>query len=400
MAMKIKHLFIWLLLIFLMACTSAEKKVDDPFVFYTCSMDPQVMEKKPGRCPICKMDLTRIKIDPNQNQEEIKLSDRQIKLANIGIRPVEAVLFGKEKILNATITENENLTKSFASRMNGRIEKLYVQFIGQKIEKGDKLYDMYSQDLLQAEREYLMAFENEKAVSENGLHYSGFLKSALNRLLLFGFDEQQLKKLESDGQASAFYTVLSESSGVITSLNITQGDQVEEGQELFKVSDLSSLWVEAELFGNEILQVKNNTEVKITFPGFPGKTVFSKIAFMSPEMLPGSRINLIRAEISNVDLNYQPGMLALLSFRSGVKKTIAIPSDALVMDEKENRVWLQIKKGVYRAQRVEIGIQGVDSIEVVSGISQGDTLVVSGVYLLNSEYSTRKGNRFTKEYAH
>ena len=121
---------------------------------------------------------------------------------------------------------------------------------------------------------------------------------------------------------------------------------------------------------------------------------------MSPEMLPGSRINLIRAEISNIDLNYQPGMLALLSFRSGVKKTIAIPSDALVMDEKENTVWLQIRKGVYRAQRVEIGIQGVDSIEVVSGISQGDTLVVSGVYLLNSEYSTRKGNRFTKEHAH
>jgi Cu(I)/Ag(I) efflux system membrane fusion protein len=389
-----------IILFFLVSCSSGELKHEDKNAFYTCSMDPQVMEKKPGRCPICKMDLTRIIVDPNQDAEEIKLSDMQVKLANITSRPVHSVLFGKEKILNASLTENENLTESISTRMSGRIEKLYVQYVGQRIEKGSKLYDIYSEDLLNAQREYLLALENENADAKNGINYKSFVNAALNRLFLYGFTEVQLEKLKSSGHPSPLYSVMAPQGGVVTALNITQGDYVEDGMELFKIADLSSLWVEAQLFGNEILQVKNNTEVKISFPGFPGMSMHSKISFMSPEMLPGTRINLIRAEIPNADLRFQPGMLALLSFRNGAKKTIAVPSDALIMDEKMNTVWLQNKQGSFSPQMVKTGIQGADSIEIVSGISEGDTVVVSGVYLLNSEYITRKGNRFGQSHKH
>lgn len=398
--MKILFRIYLLFMLFLLSCSSGDKKEADKNVFYTCSMDPQVIEKKPGRCPICKMDLTRIIVDPNQNLEEIKLSDMQIKLANISSRPLHPVLFGKEKILNATVTENEDKTQSVSNRMSGRIEKLYVQTLGQKIKKGDKLFDIYSEDLLKTEREYLLAIENETADVKNAINYKSFVSASLNRLLLYGFTQDQLEKLRFDGIASSLYTVMATQDGVVTEINITEGDYVEEGKELFKISDLSVLWVEAELFGNEILQVKNNTVVKISFPSLPGKIIFSKISFMSPEMLPGSRINLVRAEIPNEDLSLQPGMLAILSFRSGARKTLAIPTDAVIMDQKMNTVWLQNIKGNFYPRMVETGIQSSDSIEVLSGLSEGETVVVSGVYLLNSEYLLRKGNRHGMEHTH
>lgn len=388
--------YILFLISILISC-SQDVKEEDKNVFYTCSMDPQVMLKKPGRCPICKMDLTRIVVDPNQALNELQLSDRQIKLANISVDVVNEVLFGKEKILNATLTENENNTKAVSTRMAGRIENLYVQYVGQRITKGTKLYDIYSEELLNAQREYLLAYENKD--DNAALKFKGFLNAALKRLYILGFNEEQIQKLNDEQYPSPYYTVVADYDGFVSELNVTQGDYVQMGKELFKISDLSTLWVEAQLFGNEILHIKNNAEVKVNIPGFPGKSIFAKIDFMSPEMIAGTRINLIRAEIPNADYQLKPGMAALLSFSSDIKKTIAIPSESVIIDESMNTVWVQTKKGVFQPRTVETGIQGTDSIEIVSGVKVGDSLVISGTYLLNSEYRIRKGNRMGHVHA-
>ncbi len=360
-------------------------------VFYTCSMDPQVMEKKPGKCPICKMDLTKIIIDKNDKQNSLKLSDEQVELANIKLITVRESDIGREKILNAILVINENKRFKISSRVAGRIERLYVKNPGEVIKKGTLIYELYSEELLAAQKEYLIAFGKATQMTGSDFDYNQLVEGAKNKLLLWGMTESQIKKLSTNETAFSNVTpIYSREAGVVTSVNTKEGDYIMDGDALFEIADLSTLWVEAQLYSTEVGLMEKNDPVSVKIDGFPGKIWNSRISFAAPQLEIQSKINLIRAEIPNSSMELKPGMQANLILKESTRKTIAVPLNAVLRDSKGATVWIK-KNGSYESRMVITGIENNDMVEIRSGIETGEEVVISGAYLLNSEYIFKKG---------
>jgi len=221
-----KNILLSLALILAWSCNKESQNKTPDNVFYTCSMDPQVMEKKPGKCPICKMDLTKVIIDKNDSQQGLKLSKEQEQSANIKTIIISEGDLGREKTVNGRVVINENKRFKISSRVSGRIEKLYIKSLGETLNPGVKLYDLYSEDLLVAQKEYLMALEKSNAFSESEMDYIQLADGAKNKLLLWGMSENQIKSLNNKKELSDIVTIYSSYKGVVTAINKREGDYV------------------------------------------------------------------------------------------------------------------------------------------------------------------------------
>jgi Cu(I)/Ag(I) efflux system membrane fusion protein len=373
-----------LLLIVIFSCKKQQEKLPDN-VFYTCSMDPQVMDKKPGKCPVCKMELTKITVDPSQ--KGIKLSEEQMQLANVEIAKVELGMIGTEKVLAATVVINENLKSSISSRMGGRIENLYFKNTGEKIEKGQVLYQIYSEELLTAERDYLSALEQQKQSSD----YTGIEAAAKNKLLLWGLTEKQIEKLRNEKSPSSILPIFSKTKGIITSVEVREGDYVMEGATIFEIADFSTVWIEAQIYSNEVANILAFQDVSARILAFPKSNISGRFSFINPQLLSQSKISLARMEISNPEGRYKPGMQAYITLLENRHQGLYIDPNAVLLDAKGATVWVRNPDGSFINKMVRTGVQSADKIEITRGLEQGDEVVISGAYLINSEYIFKKG---------
>ena len=371
------------------SCTKKAEKVADN-VFYTCSMDPQVMEKKQGKCPICKMELAMVTIDKN-NTSGLKLSEEQMELANIMLGKVEEGWMGEEKILNAQVVANGNNKTVISSRVSGRIEKLYFKNTGDRIREGDILYEIYSEELLTAYKEYLMALEKEKELNNLSIDYSQLKETSKNRLLLWGLTENQIKQYSASQEMKTVFPIMSKSKGIITNVNIKEGDYTMMGTDFFELSDFSSVWVEAQLYSNELEGFSYNDEAMVSIAGMPDIQIKGKISLVLPELQPQSKIDLFRVEISNKALLLKPGMQAYVTLKSNNRKALMIKANAVLQDSKGSFVWIKKDDGTFVIKMIEIGMQSNDMMEIKEGLKVGDEVVISGAYLINSEYIFKKG---------
>lgn len=386
-----KNILLSLALILAWSCNKESQNKTPDNVFYTCSMDPQVMEKKPGKCPICKMDLTKVIIDKNDSQQGLKLSKEQEQSANIKTIIISEGDLGREKTVNGRVVINENKRFKISSRVSGRIEKLYIKSLGETLNPGVKLYDLYSEDLLVAQKEYLMALEKSNAFSESEMDYIQLADGAKNKLLLWGMSENQIKSLNNKKELSDVVTIYSSYKGVVTAINKREGDYVMDGDVVFETADLSTLWVEADLYASEVNEFDMNDPVSIKIIEFPGKIWNSRINFFAPQLQTQSKVNLIRADILNTDLSLRPGMQANIVLKENTKKALFLPLNAILQDSKGATVWIKAKDGSYQSRMVITGIESNDNIEIRSGIEIGEEVVINGAYLLNSEYIFKKG---------
>jgi Cu(I)/Ag(I) efflux system membrane fusion protein len=376
------------------SCTKKAEKIPDN-VFYTCSMDPQVMEKKPGKCPICKMELTTVTIDKNSTSG-LKLSEEQMELANIKLGKVEEGWMGEEKVLNAQVVANENNKTIISSRVSGRIEKLYFKNTGDRVNIGDVLYEVYSEELFTAYKEYLLALEKEKQFTNTTIDYSQLKETAKNRLLLWGLTENQIKQFGSAQEMKTVFPIMSKSKGIITSVNIKEGDYMTMGTNVFELSDFSSVWVEAQLYSNELEGFSYNDEVLVRIVGIPDLQIKGKISLVLPELQPKSKVDLFRVEITNKDLLLKPGMQAYVTLKSNNHKSLMINANAVLQDSKGNFVWIKKDDNTFAIKMIETGMQNSDMMEVKEGLKAGDEVVISGAYLINSEYIFKKGTSPTE----
>ena len=377
--------------ILLWSCGKSDTEDISDNVFYTCSMDPQVMEKKPGKCPICKMDLTKVIVDKQAMQSGLKISKEQEQLANIKTIIISETEINREKVVSGTLVLNENQRYRISTRVSGRVEKLYIKNTGEQIKKGTLLYTLYSEELLAAQKEYLIALERIQQVSDSGLDYAQLLDGAKNKLLLWGMNDNQIKALASSHEFRNAVSIYSREEGVATAVNVKEGDYILDGDIVFEVANLSTLWVEAQIYATEVNEFKSNTPVIVKIDGFPGKSWNSTIVFYSPELQAQSKVNTIRAEISNSDKALMPGMQANVLLKGSVKQSVSIPLQAVLQDSQGATVWIKKKDGSYESKMVITGIQNDNDIEIRSGLELGEEVVVSGAYLLNSEYIFKKG---------
>ena len=371
----------------LVACKS--KKIETPAdadVYYTCSMDPQVKESKPGKCPVCKMDLTPAKKSTNSITDEIELSPQQVQLGNIRMDTIRNGTIGDQMILTATLNVDQLKTNSVSARVMGRIDKLYFKNMGDYVSNGAKLYDLYSEELNNAKQEYLLALEKEKTLGNSQIDFSQLVQSAKNKLLLWGMSEEQIQELMKNKKASPLTTFYSNVNGFITSLEVREGDYVSEGGTVVKLADLSILWAEAQVYSSQLSSIDRNGTAIVQFPDMPGKDVKGKIEFANPEINPDTRINLVRVTIPNPGNQLRPGMQAYVVIKSRERNSLSLPIDAVIRDARGASVWVQTSGNKFKYKMVEIGIENNDRIEIKSGLQTGDVVVISGAYLLNSEY--------------
>ncbi|WP_018616668.1 efflux RND transporter periplasmic adaptor subunit [Segetibacter koreensis] len=359
--------------------------------YYTCSMHPQVQLANPGKCPICGMTLIRVEKSVTPKPDELLLSDQQIRLGNISVDTLSSGGLGDELTLTATLNFNQQKTTTISSRVMGRIERLYFKNVGDYVSKGQKLFDLYSEDLNNAKQEYILAVERQKVLENSMIDFNELIQGAKNKLLLWGLNDAQITALAQIKKASPVTTFYSNTAGYITTLDAREGDYVMEGGAVVHLADLSSLWVEAQLYASQFATIDKNATAIVQVPDMPGHEIKGKIDFVNPEINPETHINLIRVVIPNPNNHLKPGMPAYVYIRSRQRKALTLPIDAVIRDVKGATVWVKTGHNTFKSKMVDVGLEGDDKIEILSGLHTGDVVVVTGAYLLNSEYIFRKG---------
>ena len=199
---------------------------------------------------------------------------------------------------------------------------------------------------------------------------------------------QELAKNKTTGSVTTFY---SNASGYITSLEIREGGYIMEGGTVVKLADMSSLWAEAQVYTSQLAEIDRRSIATVKIPDFEGKEVKGKIEFVNPEINPDTRINLIRISIPNPGNQLKPGMPVYVLLKSPDRKTISLPINAVIRDGKGATVWIKTASHTFKSVMVQTGLESDDRIEIRSGLQAGDIVVVSGAYLLHSEYVFKKG---------
>ena len=366
---------------------------------YTCPMHPQIVENQPGSCPICSMDLMPISQPAaSKSTGEIMLSDSQVQLGNITTQPVQTGQTAGNTILTGRLLPDETQVDLISSRAAGRLEKLYVKETGVPIRKGQPLYDLYSENLLTLEKEYLLTLEQNKDFGQQETRYASFLEAARKKLLLFGLTENQINNLSRSGQADARITFLAPKGGIVTEIAAAEGIYVPEGSLLYRLANLNKIWVEAELYAGEALAVKPGDEIQVSVAGVA--PVKAKVSFVNPEFRQNSQVIIMRAELSNTEGKLLPGMPATVILANTSQKEIILPQEAVIQSQAGTHVWVKTGKNSFCPQMVTLGETGTNNIAIKSGLSPRDTVVVTGAYLLYSEYVLKNGNDLLTTHQH
>jgi Cu(I)/Ag(I) efflux system membrane fusion protein len=275
--------------------------------------------------------------------------------------------------------------------VEGRIEKLYVKKTGDYVRKGDKLYDLYSEQLNNAKQEYITALQQQNTIGNALINYGALVESAKTKLLLWGMTMAQINQLAELKQASTRTTYYSLEEGYVTVLNIQEGGYAMEGSPLMQLADLSTLWAEAQVYTTQLSSLNKNSQVTVQIPDLNNQSIPGTIDFINPEINPDTRINLVRVTVRNTNNRLHPGMPVYIIASNRQHHSITLPADAVLTDSKGSTVWVQTRPGVYAVRMVQTGIASDNKIEIRSGLQSGDVVVISGAYLLNSEYIFENG---------
>jgi Cu(I)/Ag(I) efflux system membrane fusion protein len=389
-----KYFLIFLIVLGIDGC---QDKMKEPVMsmksdtFYTCSMHPQVMLDHPGKCPICGMELIAEKKGMGQEEESVVLSDQQIKLGGIRLDTVGTSKLGDMMLLSGTLSPDETRSSAVSGRITGRIERLYFKAAGEYIRKGDKLYDLYSEELNNAKQEYLLAMDRMETLKGGVIDLKQLAEAARNKLLLWGMTVDQVSELTRTRQVGVITSFYSPVSGYITALQSHEGDYMSAGTVVVRVADLSYVWVEAQVYTSQLPDLDRNGSVLVHFPDLPGKELTGKISLVNPELDPDSRIGLIRVSLANPGRQLKPGMQAEVTVASGPRNSITLPQAAVLRTYGSGMVWVVSGHNSFRPVMVETGLEMGNRVEIRSGLNSGDIVVSEGTYLVNSEYVFRHG---------
>lgn len=259
------------------------------------------------------------------------------------------------------------------------------------INKGDAVYEIYSEDLNLAARELKLALDKKKTLKVDAIDLDKIIMSAQNKLSLYGLSEKQIDKIGSEELTSDLFTIFSPVSGVITNIDAKEGEYAMEGGSIYHVADYSNLWAEAQVFIDDLTKIKQGMEATVYFPGLPERKTIGKISFVNPELNSSSQINFVRIEIPNPDNQLKAGMQINVSVLLNKITTLALPTDAVLLDAKGASVWIKTGHNQYKNIMVTTGMETNEYTQITEGLNKGDTVVVSGAYLLSSEFMFKKG---------
>jgi Cu(I)/Ag(I) efflux system membrane fusion protein len=386
-----KIISILLSLFIFTGCKNNKEVPTDPDIFYTCSMHPQVIRDKPGKCPICHMNLIAVNRKKVNASNEIELSSEQVMLGNIQTDTIKSSTQENQSVFTGTINFNEKNIHTISFLLPGRIDKLYFRNVGDYVPKGAPVYNLYSEDLNSAQQEYILLLQQRKELGNTMINFNQLMESARTKLLLWGMSQAQVKEIERTHTTHPTTIFYSNTSGYIMSLDVLEGDYAMGGQSLMKLVDVSNVWVEAQVYTSQLSQLDKSRPLVVRIPGLQ-QEIPGKIEFINPEVNQQSRINLLRVSIPNPGNQLKPGMAATIIMKGTRQNSIMLPTDAIIKSRDMAMIWLSSGKNKFKSQMVTTGIENNGMTEITAGLQAGDVVVISGAYLLNSEYLLRTGN--------
>jgi len=362
--------------------------------YYTCPMHPSVVSSTPGACPVCNMSLIKVEkkenIHAGQQGNFITIDKRQQELAGIKTDTVKARNISSASSIIGTVAIDEEQVKTISSRVKGRIDRLFIKTTGAYVKSGSPIYSIYSEQLQSEVKEYLSLLQKSKTVSTTTKLTNDFLNAAKNKLLLWGLTEKQISELAASGKASPLITFYSPEAGYVTEVNITEGMYVEEGSPLVKITSLNQVWVEAQLYSNEISGIAESKNFQIFSESNPEEVYKGILVYNNPIVEEGKRIHLLKIRVTNSGGKLIPGMMVYVSPKQNSKPVLAVPKSAVLL-EKMKTVWVLAHENTFEQRMVETGTENKYWIEIKSGLKQGDVVVTEGAYLISSEFILKSG---------
>ncbi|MDP6924876.1 MAG: efflux RND transporter periplasmic adaptor subunit [Candidatus Scalindua sp.] len=293
---------------------SVSHKPASEILFWTCSMHPQIKQKESGRCPICDMDLTPMREDAGGGgKASLRLGERARHLASIRTTPVEYRELVKSVYTVGKIDYNESRVSHVTAWVSGRIEKLYVNFTGTIVKKGEHLFRMYSPDLLSTQKEYLLAYSGIEQFSNSDIpevisSSKSILENIKQRLLLWGITEEQVDELERTQKTQNNLTIFAPIGGTIIHKNAIEGMYFETGDKLFTIVDLSRVWLYLDIYEFDLPWIRYGQEIEVLAESYPGEVFHGKVVFIDPFLNETTRTVKIRINMDNHEGKLKPGM--------------------------------------------------------------------------------------------
>ncbi len=339
----------------------------------------------------------------NAKQEApvVVLSPDKVQL--IGVRTALAGFRSVDRQVRTVgrIEPDETRLAFVNTKIGGWVKKLFVSYTGDRVEKGQPLLSLYSPDLVTAQEEYLLALKaaqpahnhnhSDQSLEEVETSRKDLLESARRRLLLWDITPGQIEELEKTGKPQTDMIITAPLSGIVLDKMVLEGTYITPGMNLYKVADLSDVWVMAEVYESEVPIVKVGQQARVTLPYYSGEAMTARVDFIYPVLDPVSRTVKVRLRMHNPGLALKPDMFGNVEIMASSGRRLVIPREAVLFSGLRQLVYVEKKPGVYEQRQVTLGLRGEDYVEVLKGIKKGERVVTSGNFLIDSESQLRTG---------
>ena len=376
-----------------------DPKTGKKIKYWAAPMDPTYIRNEPGKSPM-GMDLVPVYEEEGDEKEPAStIRIDPVTIQNMGVRMerVKRKPLVKDIRTVGYITYDETRIYTVNTKFNGWIEKLYVDFEGKKVKKGQPLFDIYSPELVTAQEEYLLSLHHNESLKENP--YPGIregarrlLNASRTRLKYWDLTEQQIKTIENTGIVQKTLTIYSPNSGVVIKKNAFQGNYVKAGERQYEIADLSKVWVDVEVYEYELPWVRQNMAADMELAYIPGKRFKGKVLYIYPYLEIKTRTANLRLAFPNPDYTLKPGMYANIYLKTNVAKdSLVIPQEAVIDSGVRKIVFVSKGKGKFEPRKIELGVEGNDNeFQVLSGLTEGEEIVISAQFMLDSESRLRE----------
>ncbi len=432
--MKTRIVRITVILIAAIFATSCSKRAvvsESEKALYTCGMHPQIIQDKPGNCPICGMKLVPVRrqspasknSSPAQSpgERKIKYYKSTMLLGEISETPrkdsmgmdmvpvyegqdegsaisVDAVTIQKMGLRTAPVVKgplrrvirtvgsvdfNETALADVTTKFSGWIEKLDVDSTGKEVRKGEPLFEIYSPQLYSTQNEYVLAL-NQGA--------GGLKASVRQKLSLYDISEDQIAELEKTRQPHRTLSVRAPIDGVVVEKMAVQGQRAEAGMKLYRLADLSIVWVQSQIYEQDLAYIKLGQEAEVSLSYLPDRKFRGRVTYVYPTVDEKTRTARVRMEFHNPGLFLKPGMFATVEIRAELDpSTLLVPDTAVVRSGEKNTVFVALDGGRFEPRTVTLGPRSEDNTyQVLSGLKEGERVVTSGQFMLDSESQLRE----------
>ena len=350
---------------------------------WTCSMHPQILQQESGDCPICGMDLIPAESTASGlAPEQFKITPNALALANIQTSIVEGATTQRAtQNLSGKISINEEQIAVQASYYAGRIERLFINYTGQEVQKGQVLATLYAPQLVAAQQELLTAAALKETQPQ-------LYRAVRKKLQLWKLTDKEIEAIEVSGKVREYFPIRATVGGTVTALLGAEGDYLKEGQAIARVSNLNTLWANFDAYERQLSQFRVGQKIEIYTSAYPNKKVEGTISFIAPLLNNDTRTATLRATVKNNDKVLKPGMFVSgkITTAPSTTKAVSIPASAVLWTGKRSLVYVKAAQDspIFEMREVTLGKKNAAQVEIIEGLSIGEEIVTKGTFTVDA----------------